>query len=64
YSEFEVPAPQYPLWVSNSTMVVFLGEYEGKPVIYGSSIPGPRPLVLAMDLWSPNSETPLLLVNP
>jgi hypothetical protein len=64
YSEYDVKFPHTPLWVTKSTMAIFFAKHNGKTAIFGSAIPGPRPLVLQPDVWSPRGIEKIVLVYP
>ncbi|MEN8242916.1 MAG: hypothetical protein ABFS17_13425 [Chloroflexota bacterium] len=45
-------------------LVLFFGEAEGKTALFGSALPGPRPLVINPDVWLPLGTNWVVLVNP
>jgi hypothetical protein len=63
YSEYEITAPWAPIWTSGSTLVLFFGGPELDYTMYGSAIPGPRPLVINSDVYQPSREDSIILVN-
>lgn len=64
YLEYSVSAPELPIWPGNSIIVLFFGQYNEHTAIWGSAIPGPRPLVIQPEVWTPSGIQKITLVEP
>jgi hypothetical protein len=64
YDEYIVTAPSHPVWTPDSRMVYFLDEEMSMTHIILARVSDPKPDLLIGNVWSLNTEVPLMVVNP